>query len=197
LFTSTLKPSAIDLPKSKAYLPSNVANYFLGLEGARATLYAAGNSSPLVSIGELKEFQTGDARTGMQNDFIWDKRIQLIPAADLLISLPPGKDQIVLRRLNVMDLLKKSGLDYLFVDSLPVVDATKGRPYLYELSVQSRKGGLKYELSSGPEGMTLSRDGRLTWDPPVDLAETDVTPVLVVKDANGQEIFHTFTIHVH
>ena len=47
---------------------------------------------------------------------------------------------------------------------------------------------------SGPEGMRLSPSGRLTWDVPAELAEAEEAVILSIRDASGQQVFHSFTI---
>jgi S1-C subfamily serine protease len=199
LYDESLKQVGGELGKNCSYVPSTVANYFVGLEGNRAMLFVTRTTAPLVVLGELNEFPaTSGSRPNFNNtpDLIADKRIQFIPQANVLVTVPPDKDYIVVRRINPVELLKKSEIDYLFVESLPVTEARKGKAYEYSMKVQSRKGKVKYELSGGPDGMTISREGRLTWDVPPEFEGDDVTPIVLVKDASGQEVFHTFTVHL-
>ena len=42
--------------------------------------------------------------------------------------------------------------------------------------------------------MTISPEGQLDWTVPADFARVEETVVVSVKDASGQEIFHTFRI---
>jgi hypothetical protein len=59
---------------------------------------------------------------------------------------------------------------------------------------RSRKGGLKYALTSGPKGMKVSPTGKITWDVPGDFEGDKATIVVTIKDSSKQEIFHSFTI---
>ena len=193
-------PTPRDLAKERRYLPSTAPNYFLGFEGSRASLYATGNSSPLVLIDDLKELATTSAAARQSydaRDIIWDKRVQFIAEANLLVTIPSEVGQIILRRVNALDRLKKSSIDYLFVESIPPRATTKGTNFEYQIKARSRRGGLKYELTSGPEGMTISPEGRLTWNVPVEFEEEEVTPVITIKDNYGSDIFHTFSMRVH
>ena len=193
------KPTLRDLPQERRYLPSTAPNYFLGFEGTRASLYATGNSSPLILIDDLKELGTAEANPRQAHnarDIIWDKRVQFIAEANLLVTIPPEVGQITLRRVNALDLLKKSSVDYLFVESIPPPATTKGTKFEYQIRARSRRGGLKYELSSGPDGMTISQEGRLNWNVPTEFADEEVTPIVTLKDNSGAEIFHTFTMRV-
>jgi hypothetical protein len=199
LYSESLEQVGGELARSRSYIPSTVANYFVGLEGNCAMLFVTGTTAPLVVLGELNEFRAASGPHPNFNnprDVIADKRIQFIPQANLLVTVPPDKDYIVLRRVNPIDLLKKSEIDYLFVESLPVTEARKGKAYEYTLKVQSQKGKVKYEVSGGPDGMAISPEGKLSWDVPAEFDGDEVTPIVLVKDAIGQEVFHTFTIHL-
>ncbi len=200
LFGLDLKPARGDSPKMGALVPSTSPGFFVGLQGKKASLFLPGNTSPLVAIGDLAELEPAGSppqQYGHQNaDPIADKRVVFIVAADLLVTIPRGQNLIVLRRARPLDLLRASRIDYLFVQSVPIAEAERGKAYEYALKVQSRKGGVKYELNSGPDGMAISPEGKLSWNVPGDFAEDEATPVVLVKDAGGQEVFHTFTIRV-
>jgi hypothetical protein len=122
-----------------------------------------------------------------------EKRIFLIPSADLLVTLSYARDALVLRRIRIDDELKKSGGDYLFVANTVPRNAEKGKPYRYAMDIKSGTGGLTYKLESGPAGMTVDLDGVVTWNVPVSAASR--TPVVIsVRSRSGKEITHTFFI---
>jgi hypothetical protein len=56
---------------------------------------------------------------------------------------------------------------------------------------------MKYQLSSGPEGMTVSPNGKVTWKVPDEFDGEDPTTVVVsITDASGQETLHTFELRI-
>jgi Putative Ig domain len=112
------------------------------------------------------------------------------------VTVPESSDQIVVRRVDVIESLQKSGVVYLFVTSLPPRTAFRRQAYEYQLAVASRKGGVTYSLTDAPKGMTISPQGKVSWNVPADYEEDEAAIVLLVKDASGQETFHTFTIRV-
>jgi hypothetical protein len=112
------------------------------------------------------------------------------------VTIPSEAGQITLRRVNALDLLKKLSVDYLFLESIPPPATTTGTKFEYQIWARSRRGGLKYELSSGPDGMTISQEGRLSWNVPTEFADVEVTPIVTIKDNSGSEIFHTFSMPV-
>jgi hypothetical protein len=123
-----------------------------------------------------------------------DKRVHLIPDAKLLVVLPETNDRLIVRRVDPEEALEKSEFDYLLVTSTPVNVVTRGSLYSYQITVKSRKGGVKYKLDSGPAGMKLSPDGRLTWTVPGDWSTKENDVIITLSDSSGQEVFHTFKI---
>jgi hypothetical protein len=93
--------------------------------------------------------------------------------------------------------LEKSEVDYLVVLSQPPLRAKKGSTYEYSLNVKSRKGGVKYRIESAPDGMQISSNGKLSWQVPLEFAESEISVIISVRDAMGQEIFHTFQVAMH
>ena len=59
-----------------------------------------------------------------------------------------------------------------------------------------RPDRVSYRLDSGPNGMTISKDGKLTWKVPNDWAEVETDVIVGVTDSTGQECLHTFTIKI-
>ncbi len=118
-----------------------------------------------------------------------------IPYAKLLIIVPTTNKELVLHRFNADEALEKSDLDYLFVTSQPLRTVKKGEAWIYQLTVMSKKGGVKYKLESGPPGMAISREGRLSWTA-AGSVERENSVIISVVDAAGQECFHTFKIIV-
>ncbi len=102
----------------------------------------------------------------------------------------------MLRRFDLDKLLAESDTDYLFVTSTPPLLALPGEVYKYELAVKSRRGGVKTKLESGPEGMKLSAEGKLTWSVPKVPAGQSVDVIVGVADSTEQEIFQSFQIQV-
>ena len=186
-------------------VPSLQGSYYLSFAQAgrgdkggpifNVDVHLAGDTRPLVTLPGSKDFDgLVDWQTGQSQTF--DQHLFLIPEAELLVVLPASNDKLILRRFNLDDLLEKSGTDYLFVASRPATQAVKGLTYRYAPVVKSKKGGVKLKLDSGPPGMELGSDGRLTWKVPTDFAEAEALVVLTVTDASGQEVLHTFKVTV-
>jgi S1-C subfamily serine protease len=212
LFNQQLRPlspegNGMNGMRGRALIPSEGLGYYISLPVNRVpvpvrngqappaqppSLYLIGNDQPLTTLPALDELATLPQEQWTTNDFTLDKRVHFFPTANLLVTIPTTNDALVLRKFDVIDALNKSGIDYLFVSSTPITTAHKGELYRYPLEVKSKRGGVSFKLESGPEGMTISPAGVLTWQIPREA--TDSTVIVTVRDSTGQEVFHTFTI---
>jgi hypothetical protein len=104
----------------------------------------------------------------------------------------------MLRRLDVRKALDKLGGDYLVVTSPSNLYATAGESFSHQIDAFSKAGSIRYSLAQGPDGLTVSQSGNLTWLPPKRPANDDlVTAVVTVADSTGTERFHTLRIRVN
>ena len=125
----------------------------------------------------------------------WDKRIYYYPRAGLLMTLGGEQDRLILRRVKLVDELEKSGADYLVALSQPP-PATVDALFSYKLDIHAKKGGVQVTLDSGPDGLSVTPDGEVSWSVPANFEAREVNVVVTLRDASGQEVFHTFTVRV-
>ena len=126
-----------------------------------------------------------------------EPRIRYLPKEQLIVTVPESNDGVVVcAEFDLAAALKKSREPFLFVVSKPLGRAEIDKDYRYKLEVLSGSGGVKYELESGPEGMTISAEGEVHWKVPADAAGTNRPVVVSLADAGGKEAFHSFTISV-
>ncbi len=64
------------------------------------------------------------------------------------------------------------------------------------MTARSKHGGIDYSLTSGPAGLSVLPDGRLSWEVPQTLAGEDVSALVRLRDQSGQERSHPLRIHV-
>jgi hypothetical protein len=157
------------------------------------TLLLEGDSRPLLTI---KDVDLSKINQWDREVFNADKRVHFLPAYKLLVTIPDSNDRLVLHRLDLEEALEKSGIDYLLVTSEPPASVKPGDTLEYQVTVKSKKGGVKYKLESGPKGMAVAKDGKLTWKVPADFADKEADVILSVGDATGQEVFHNFKVAV-
>ncbi len=201
-------PGGVDLSWG-AYVPAHQHGYYMEVEaqggdpfGGKPTsstvsFYLAGqHQEPFAKLDGLEPVTVAEAGYGSLKDPLdAAKRVHLIPDANLLVILPITNDKLVLRTFDVTAALEKSGKDYLLVTSRPVETALKGQPYSYQVTVKARKKDVKYRVEAGPKGMTVSKDGLVSWAVPADQEEGETDVIITVSDG-GQEIFHTFKVRV-
>jgi hypothetical protein len=195
-------------------IPSTDSAYYLAVEGlpmiafdpnatpmaasaVTASVHASGDGSRLATIHGLDEMTAAGTREHWHHDdFTPEQRFHFIPAAHLLITIPPSNDRLVLRRVEIGEMLDGAAGDRLTVVSLPTLVASAGKTLEYQVVARSKKGGIRYSLARGPEGLKVSPEGKLTWAVPSTLKGEDSTAVVAIEDASGQEIFHTLKIRV-
>jgi hypothetical protein len=197
--------AAANVPALKdAYLvPAHEPGFFLALgPSGQPRPAGAGAGLNLPPVGRVAVYT--DDRTRLfdldcdelkaGSDLPWEKAVHYYPRAGVLVTLA-GRDQLVLRRVDLVARLNQTGADYLLALSRPPA-ARAGRPYSYRLDVRCKKGGLKVALESGPAGLRVTPDGQVTWAVPGDFDRPEADVLLTLSDASGQEVFHRFKIPV-
>jgi hypothetical protein len=157
-------------------------------------LHLAGEERPLAELSQV-DLPKG-LNTWGREKFGVDHRFFLIPSAKVLVYLPESQDRLRVYRVDVDELLGKADYDYLVVLSRPPAEAVRGKSFTYTPAVKSKKGGAKVKLESGPPGMAVKADGKLTWDVPATFKENEVDVLLVASDAGGKEVFQSFKLAV-
>ncbi len=204
---SDKKMNGFDPFNQSFQVPSIQGNYYFDLEFAsdrndplrgaklsRASLLIAGQKTPLVILRDLDV--TGPGLVVESPKLSLAQRILDLPNYGMLITIPDTNNALVLHKIDIDKLLEKSGIDYLLVASSPVTTAVKGKNYAYALQVKSKQGSVTFKLDSGPEGMAIDKDGKLTWKVPATFAEKQVDVLITVGDKSGQEIFHSFKVEI-
>lgn len=119
-----------------------------------------------------------------------------LPNHGALIFTRPQTNLIMFRRFDCRELMDAQGVDYLYVSSLPVKNATAGQLYTYQLQVQSSAGGVSCVLKDAPTGMQLSEKQIFSWKVPAQARGQQAHMELEIRDKSGQMIPYTFDISV-
>jgi hypothetical protein len=189
---------------AKPYLPALHGPYFLRLDakkwnehGGSIAVFFQGNYTPFATINDIDGVINEQIGYGTNRDSLtYSKRVFLIPSANLLVSVPKTNDRLVLHQIDMNKLMEQAPIDYLIVASSPPTQIARGQKLVYKLDVRSKKGGLRFNLDAGPQGMTISPQGEITWSAPPDHPLGDENIILTVRDSAGQEVFHTFRLSV-
>ena len=77
-----------------------------------ASVHSAADGTPLLIVKDLDEMEGARPNESwIKDDFTVEKRFHLIPAANLLITIPYTNDRLVLRRLDVRKAVDSLGGD--------------------------------------------------------------------------------------
>ena len=187
-----------------AFLPSTDPMYFISVPRQnrhssdasrhRLEIYMSDQEHPLLSLSdpfdEMRLSSTGrviGGRTGLELEV----RYHFIPQLNLLLTLPETNDRIFARNLDVQEILEEKGIDYFYIASRPPT-ARPASLYQYQVRAMSKADGVAFHLETGPEGLTVSKNGLLQWETPETLREESV--IMRVTNGIGQTIHHTFRI---
>jgi len=119
-----------------------------------------------------------------------------VPAADLIVTVPPGKEEVRIHPFAFSKALEKAAGDYLFVTAFAPAAGKKGERFAHELTTRSKEGGVRYEILTGPKGMIVSDRGKVVWDVPKDFA-AGVSEVRVrLRSKSGREVVQAFGVRV-
>ncbi len=124
-----------------------------------------------------------------------DKRVYLNLSLNRLVSIPFTNDSVLLQHFDFLSELKNSELDYFFVSSNPVPTFSPGKTYSYQITVESNKKQVKYELASGPEKMQVSTTGKVTWNVPSKFKEQTVDVLVTITNGESMQTYESFTIN--
>lgn len=155
------------------------------------------SGEPIVPLPPLDEMSRLSAAAWNQNDFTFDKRIHYVLQADQLICIPFSNDQLVIRRVSLADALQKLGQEHLYIKSVPLRRIIPGEIYQYSIKVASSQNGVKFELVTGPDGMTISDTGELLWTVPPSWTEPVTAVVVSVSNASLQHTYQSLKLKLH
>ncbi len=121
------------------------------------------------------------------------KRFHFIPAAKVLLTVPASNDRLVLRRLSLDEGIARSVTPVLVVTSASDLSARRGRRLIHQIQVRSSKGGTMFDLSHGPDGLSVSGGGAMIWQVPLNAERKEYEAIVTISDASGKHIFHTLS----
>jgi hypothetical protein len=201
LYTADLKPIPGTAHANAMLIPDQQGIYFLGVRPQ-----ATGDDKDKIhvfSANDKKLLLTVTADMPLANLPRWgrelltaDKRLWLVPAAELLVTIPETNDKLIVRRFDILKSLAQSDVNYLFVSSVPRRHVNRGEHYSYQIQAQSNRGGIRFNLDSAPQGMTLTKDGLLQWTVPKTFEPPSTNVVVSLRDAAGNESLHAFEIQL-
>jgi hypothetical protein len=122
-----------------------------------------------------------------------DRRIVFAPAAGHIVFLPHSNDRLIHRKFDLKAVLDGTEKDYLLAVTTPPLRTKSGAKWVYQIGTLEKHGPVEFKLEKGPEGMSLSARGELTWKIPSGIHGTAEVAV-VITDSKSNSIRHAFTI---
>ncbi|QDU47915.1 hypothetical protein [Gimesia panareensis] len=123
-------------------------------------------------------------------------RLRYLPEAHLISFLPESRDEIILHRFDIDAALGKNGNEYLFVTSFPTRYVERGDTYQYQVRFKSHTQSIKYQVTWGPVGMTVTPEGLVQWDVPENSTSDKERIHLLLETPSGDRFLQAFVINV-
>jgi hypothetical protein len=124
----------------------------------------------------------------------FEERLLLIPQAKLFISVNPTRDRLTLVPLDIDKALDTIAAEIVLVTSIPPATFCPGHEFRYPIQARSKEGKLKYLVDSGPAGLKVDAMGVISWKPPADYRDDEVSVIVSIRDIAGKEAFHAFKL---
>jgi hypothetical protein len=102
----------------------------------------------------------------------------------------------MLRTLDLERAIASSEKPILVVTSASELSVRPSQNVAHQVEARSSKGGVRFELTSGPPGLTVSPAGELNWRVPLDRERKEYEVILTISDSSGRQLFHTIRIKV-
>jgi len=160
-----------------------------------ASIHSAGDGARLLTIPALEEMTGFSDRDWFSERLMVEKRFHFIPAAKLLITIPPKNDRLVLRRVDI-DAAVAQTADAILILSPPLINACAGQPLRARIQAKSAKGDVQLTLVDGPEGLSIAPDGQISWPVPELPSGGAAKIVLSLRDPAGRSRSHEVVIRV-
>ena len=200
IYTGSMKLLTAKKDVNTVLLPTEDARFFLQLrkqskDKDEVAICSTADRLTLCKVPGLEKMMSGLIYTqwGVVGG---EPRIHYLPSAQVLLTLPEGNDRVVIRSLDLFACLDREGENYLFVLSSPRTRVRAGSMFDSMLDIHSRAGGVRCQLEVGPDGMTVSSNGRLRWQVPANQEGKTVSAIVTIRDSSGKEIQHGFEIVV-
>ncbi|MCA9068588.1 MAG: hypothetical protein KDA84_06680, partial [Planctomycetaceae bacterium] len=197
LFDRDLKVLPIAWPINTVLLPCIDPRFLLTLHGRDSTRVSIVSASTQQVLHTLptREKLLSSSLPGRWGNHLGEPRVSFVPWLNALVTLPEDNQRIQVRHLDLQQVLDKKE-DYLIVLSFPKTQVVAGKEYRYQIDARSKRGGLRYELTLGPDGMIITKNGEVRWKTEDADLGTKADVIVQIRDAANQERLHAFQVQV-
>lgn len=204
IHNSQLQPISERADEKLVTLPATQGPFYLELEKTRGKdprelvmqvhVRVADRTKPVMTVDKLRINQ--DLTHVRSRGLPIDCRVVYHPPANAVVALAESNDRLQFYDIDPEESLRKSPEDFFLVVSQPPATARAGEKYKYAIKAISHDEPLKYELTSGPEGLSVSATGVVSWDVPADATGRQEHVIVTLSNKRGDSIFHTFAVRV-
>ena len=199
-----LRRIAMGLFAKDRLLPTVDPRYFLAVQfgtgnvqckicnvADRRTIYTLRNFEEMSLTGDTDQQQS--IRNRLETDR--ESSFWLLPELKSFVTLNWDRQRISIYPFDLEEALKKQGEPWLYVTSIPPLNAVRGSQLSHQFRELSSFDDVQYSLESPVEGMSLSLQGELNWKVPVGF-EQDSVRILIRATSNDSEAFAQFELTV-
>lgn len=194
-----------DASQAIVYLPAVSGPFFVSVVARRnpdktvaevtLNLHAGTDPTPLGELpgsAELTEWAKREQATWLRN---LDRHLFVIPGTGRLVVAPAGATAASVYKLDVGELLTRSGRSVHFL-SQPPAEVSRGRAFAYSAAAWAANGAATFALDSGPPGMTVSPAGFVSWDVPTTFPGAFAEVRLSARSPDGNVATQVFRLLV-
>lgn len=160
------------------------------------SLHQAGSDTPLVELKNIDASEGDQSQTHYQKSPGYEHSLFLFSNFNALIQSPTNSERLIVHHIDTDQLVHDSGADYLYVRSVRPTLAQVGQGFEANVDAKTKAGGMKYQLASGPDGMTVDPNGLIRWNVPHDFSKDQAIAILKLTDRSSRQVFHPFHVTV-
>jgi len=168
----------------------------LGIKPCTISVHSFDMHEPLLELANI-DITTRNDETRTLPTFSPDQRIHFSPHLNRLTTVPRTNDRVVIRRLDVDDLIGESGNPYLYLTTTTLPAAKPGEPYEFLLEAKCHEGNPTFAfVGRPPAGLELSPGGLLTWQAPDIAGPAIETRFQIMVKHNRRQVQRWLTLRV-
>lgn len=157
-------------------------------------VYLVGESKPVAAL-PVTDFPILEDANASERAGALCRWLIFLPHAKMIAELPATRDFVTLHRLDMKEELRRTFSDELVVVSRPPRMVRAGETLRYPIETLSKDGKPAFKLDTGPDGMTVSKDGVVEWTPASTLVSSRVGAIISIRDS-GHSKLHTIALKV-
>ncbi len=207
LFNSQFKPLKQDgISRLQPTVPATRGPFYLSVDApisysvgdpllGSVSLQLAPYVAPLATFRDLRLKGNRSEYFNRRGGLSLDRRLVFHPPAGRIVAIADEHDRLLIKQIDLAAILARADIHDLLVMSQPPPMVHPGQNYRYQLEVLSSSGGIEYELTTGPQGMTITPTGLVSWRAPESRVPATAHAVISIKDQSSQSVFHTFAVN--